>query len=151
MKALVDGRHRLSTGLCVSPRGRRHGGAAGASIPTPLTLGLFDVVSVRRPVGRRRTALVGIARCGRVFPRAADVPNASEAGLQGERRCPGFPLSGHERVVSPASSVARAGNVLDLPLRTLERSGRTPRPVNPEGDEVVAHTMPVRAVREALG
>lgn len=51
-------------------------GAGGASIPTPLTLGLFDVVSVRRPVGRRKdtTALVGIARCERVLPRAADVP-----------------------------------------------------------------------------
>lgn len=54
-KAPIDGRQRLKhPDSCVSPGGRRHGGAAGASIPSPLTLGLFDVVSVRCPVGRRK-------------------------------------------------------------------------------------------------
>ncbi len=55
MKALVDGRHRLSNRTLREPPGAAGTvRAAGASIPTPLTLGLFDVVSVQRPVGRRK-------------------------------------------------------------------------------------------------
>jgi hypothetical protein len=50
-------------------------GPPGASIPTTLTLGLLDGVSVRGPVGRRKDRLAPWASLDAgVLARAADVP-----------------------------------------------------------------------------
>lgn len=69
-------------GLCVSLRGQTARWGRRSVIPTPLTLGLFDVVSVRRAVGRRtaRTHSWASPRCARVLPRTADVPILGTSG-----------------------------------------------------------------------
>lgn len=74
------GRHRLKDPVRTLPssRGQTHGGGRRSVHPPPLTVGVFDVVSVRRPVGRRKNRPPSWAslKYGRVLPRPAVVPKS---------------------------------------------------------------------------